>query len=102
MIDSAIDEFLEYRRSARNNSPHTLKAYAADLSQLADFAERHQVSDLSAIDLRRLRAYLAEQAAGDRASSTLARKRSSLRAFFRWAKRTGKIARDPAAGLIAL
>ena len=96
-----IDEFIEYRRHARNNSANTLKAYSADLMQLAEFAEAQKLTALVDFDLTRLRAFFAELSRGHQARSTLARKQSSLRAFFKWAKRTGKITKDPTAGLIA-
>ena len=95
------DEFINYRRCVRNNADNTLDAYSADLMQLVEYAEQHQLAALSDFDLPRLRAFFAELSRRHQARSTLARKRSSLRAFFRWAKRTGKIAKDPTAGLIA-
>lgn len=101
MIDSLIDQFLQYRRVGRNNSVHTLKAYAADLSQFAEFVETRAVPDLPAIDLATMRAFFASVQSEKYARSTLARKQAALRAFFGWARRAGHVIKDPTRGLIA-
>ncbi|MGC8666506.1 MAG: tyrosine recombinase XerC [Chthonomonadales bacterium] len=95
-----IAEFLEYRRFARNNSPHTLRAYASDLAQLAEYLGRHG-REAQSVALADLRGYLAwAQERGCR-RATLARKQAALRAFFGWLRRMGRIARDPSRGLVA-
>lgn len=96
MISRLIEEFLEYRRVARNSAPHTLKAYAADLAQFAAFLEEKGVTALAEVDLRVLRAFLASLQTQQYARTTLARKQAALRAFFRWARRSGRTANDPA------
>ncbi len=100
-IENHIDTFLEYRRIGRNNSAHTLKAYSADLVQFADFLASRQSADIRAVDLTAIRSFLAVLHKKSLARSTLARKQSTLRAFFRWAKRGGIIERDPAVSLFA-
>lgn len=93
-----IAEFLEYRRFARNNSPHTLRAYAADLEQLARYlGERNR--DARSVQLADLRGYLAQVQEAGCCRATIARKQAALRAFFGWLRRMGRIPRDPSRGL---
>src|ERR1044071_8779201 len=101
MIDSLIDRFLNYREIARNNSAHTIKAFAADLTQFAEFLETRNASDLSLVDLKLLRAFFASLLGEKYSRATIARKQSSLRALFQWARREGLIKSDPARGLIS-
>ena len=101
MIDSLIDRFLEQRRIGRNSSPHTLRAYSADLSQFAAFLVDQGISSIGQVDLRTLRAFLVSLEPHRYERSTLARKQAALRAFFVWARRHRQIASDPARGLRA-
>jgi integrase/recombinase XerC len=101
MIEPLIDAFLQYRRSARNSAENTRKAYAADLAQFADFTAKSGVADISRIDVKLLRAFLASLQVHSYARSTLARKQAALRAFFRWARRQGHVTTDPTRGLFS-
>src|SRR5258708_9109851 len=101
MLELLIDEFIRYRKAARNNAEHTLKAYSSDLCQFAAFAEGRKVSDPGNIGLSLLRAYFASLHTENYAGACISRKQSSLKAFFAWLRRTGKIASDPSRGLIA-
>src|SRR5947199_2779581 len=100
-IGEKVPQFIEYRRSARNNSENTLRAYRTDLLQVAAFLEEKGAANLDEIQIASLRAYFVSlQSRGD-ARATLARKQAALRSFFRWAKRTGAVQKDPTHGLRA-
>lgn len=99
MIDCLITEFLEYRRTARNSAAHTLRAYAADLAQFGTYLQSQGISGLERVDLPLLRGFLRSLQANDYMSTTLARKQAALRAFFRWARRSGRVTTDPTRGL---
>jgi len=101
VIETQIDRFLEYRKDARNNSPHTLRAYAADLAQFADFLAAREVHSLREVNVSTLRAFLAGMTTREYSKTSLARKQATLRAFFRWAKRERLTDSDPARGLIS-
>ena len=93
----ATAEFRNYLTVERAASPNTIAAYAADVAQ---FAALHQersgrLPDIAAIDTLDIRAYLAALF-GKSDAVSIARKLSSLRAFFRYLVKRGVIARNPA------
>lgn len=92
-----IDEFGAYLRHELNASPNTIRAYQVDVGQLAVFLAAHGSSLLRA-DVHGVRAYLASLAGAQRKSS-IARKLSALKHFFRYCARAGCRNDDPAASL---
>ncbi|NOY28544.1 MAG: tyrosine recombinase XerC [Oligoflexia bacterium] len=100
--DPDIQAWLDHLRAERDASPHTLRAYRADLGGLASFlAEQDQ--GLRDAKIGDLRAWLSR--AGHRgrrlAPATMARRIASVRTFYRWIHRTGQLEQDPAARLSA-
>jgi integrase/recombinase XerC len=91
-----IAEFLDYLKHGRNASPHTLTAYGRDLEEFREFAG--DVFPL-AVTHRTVRAFLARLHARQAARLTLARKLASLRAFYRYLRRQGKLAANPLTGV---
>jgi integrase/recombinase XerC len=101
MITDLIDRFLEYRRTVRGASPHTLAAYAGDLVQMAAYLEGEAITSERAVTVAALRGYLAHLNTSDYARTTVARKLAAARSLFRWAHRHGLLADDPARSLRA-
>ncbi|WP_035906298.1 tyrosine recombinase XerC [Knoellia subterranea] len=124
-----MDAFERHLRLERGRSPHTVKAYLADLrdffshldgdvggageSDGAGEAGRasgagedvagtpRAETELSEVRLADLRAWLGVLAAGGAARSTIARRSATLRTFFAWATRQGHVELDPALRLVA-
>jgi len=92
-----LNEWLASLQDGRQASPHTLRAYRGDVSAVLAFAARRGATDPRQIDTLLLREYLASLPAPSRA--TLARKQASLRGFFGWLVKGGRIAADPTAPL---
>ena len=93
-----LDAYLKDLANSRQASPHTVRAYRGDLTALLRFAHEQGVGDARRIDTLLLREYLASLPAPSRA--TLARKQASLRGFFGWMQRTGRIRANPASALV--
>lgn len=90
------DAFALHLRAQRGLSENTVRAYLGDLEDLAGYARRHGVADLTAVDITVLRGWLASMATAERSRATLARRGAAARTFFAWAARTGRVAQDPA------
>jgi site-specific recombinase XerD len=99
-FDQALHKFETFLRVERGLSPRTVEAYLTDLAQLATFVEReigHE--DVGRVSRADIRAFLRSKVDGGIQSGSLMRKTSSLRAFFRFLVRRGKIPADPTMGL---
>ncbi len=94
-----IAGFRRHLAAERNLSAHTVRAYCGDLSNLFGHLNRVGEGALGELDLPALRRWLAWQQAGGAERATLQRRAAAARTFFAWAKRTGRVATDPAAGL---
>lgn len=93
-----IDEFVA---SMAGVSPNTAAAYRSDLVAFAEWAERLGLHDPTGVERLTLRRYLAFLTTRSYARRSIARKASSLRRYFGWLERRGKIAADPSRGLTA-
>jgi tyrosine recombinase XerC len=98
-IDEAAGSFLRSARVERDLSPHTLLAYTGDLEQFARWAARSQVVDVTSVDRKLLRRYVAFLSARHLARRSIARKASAIRAFLTWLTKQGIISTDPGFGL---
>ena len=90
-----MKRFVRHLESERNRSPHTVRAYRGDLESLLDWAGDADVARLTDLRLEHLRGWLGHLSQSGAARSTLARRAASVRAFFRWAARTGVVDADP-------
>lgn len=97
-LESAAERFLG-ELARRNDSPHTLRNYGADLR---DFVEYFSPPDAPnppephAFDLLMLREWLANLYDRHHEPATIRRKLASIRSFFRFLSREGAIVTDPA------
>ncbi len=90
-----------FLQSLTSVGPSTVRAYRTDLARFTTWAGRLGVEGPAPVDHRTLRRYLAYLSACGLASRTMARHASSLRRYFGWATRTGRIPVDPSAELSA-
>jgi integrase/recombinase XerC len=88
-MQEAVDQFCRHLTSERDRSPHTVRAYRADVTSLLDHAARLGHNDVSALDLAVLRSWLARTQSQGRARTTLARRAAAARVFTTWAHRQG-------------
>jgi integrase/recombinase XerC len=97
-MDTLIDKFLEYLETEKNASEHTLRAYSADLRQFHEFVgvDGFDPNAVTHLQLRRFLAYLREESCS---KSTICRKVSSLRAFYRFLVRERLCASNPVEAL---
>jgi integrase/recombinase XerC len=85
--------------SERDLTPHTVRAYTGDIAGLLDHATRLGIADVSELDLRSMRSWLAKQQTLGLSRTTLARRATAARVFTAWLHRTGLAPRDAGATL---
>ena len=99
-----IERFLEHLAEERGLSPHTLRAYRADLKALLAFLALHLdrpagAIALAEVDVQALRGFLAAQSARGVGKRSQGRTVAAVRSFCRWACRVGELAADPSSTL---
>jgi len=94
-----VDRFLRHLADERGASPHTVRAYAGDLAELAAFLRREGRGGLPDADSRVLRAWLASLHHRKLARTSILRRLAAARSCFRFLVRRGEVDVDPARDL---
>jgi integrase/recombinase XerC len=94
----AMDSFLEYLRSVRNSSPHTVTNYGNDLSQFLDYMSPPgaDIPGLGQVTHQMIREFVGHLHEEGLAKSSIARKLAALRSFFKHCVREGFLKDNPA------
>jgi integrase/recombinase XerC len=98
-FQKALAEFLQHLKYERNLSPHTQRNYASDLGQFSEFLlkiERRDDIPVETVDRLTIREWMAELHAENKSKASIARKLASLRTFFQFLIREGKLEVNPA------
>jgi len=88
-----LDDFLQHLRNEKNVSPHTERSYRSDLEQFTGFLGDRDPAGITHQDLRQFLAHLISRKIR---KSSLARKLSAIRTFFKFLHREGLVTSDPA------
>jgi tyrosine recombinase XerC len=101
----AIDGFVSHLRDARNSSPHTVRSYANDLGQFADWLGAEKLlsrgQSWDSVNYLMIRRYLGHLAQKGYERRTVVRKLSSLKAFWKWLQREGVVLENPAQAVLS-
>ncbi len=92
-----VDQFLTYLQHEKRYSPHTVQSYRTDLIQFEDFMLQTfelQIIDAAYIHIRDYMVWLMEEGA---AESSIGRKLSALRSFYKYLVREGVVQSSPVA-----
>ncbi|HEX9154143.1 MAG TPA: tyrosine recombinase XerC [Nitrospira sp.] len=92
-MQKLIFDFMAYLRNERNVSPNTERNYLSDLEQFADFLGEVEPA---VVDHRRVRDFMGHLMKQKEKKSTIARKLSAIRSFFRYLNKKGVISGNPA------
>jgi integrase/recombinase XerC len=97
-MNQAIRKYLEYLRSVRNSSPHTVLNYGKDLEQFSAYLSPPGVSTpgVAEITHQMIREYVGQLHSQKLEKSSIARKLASLRSFFKYCVREGLLKENPA------
>jgi integrase/recombinase XerD len=92
-----INEFLLYLSSQRHLSENTVKAYNNDLRQFVEFLEENfDVDDLLNVTQDHVSSFIASLLMHGHKKSSVARKLSAIRSFYRFLLRRGEVKLNPA------
>jgi len=94
----AIEKYLQYLRSVKNSSPHTILNYSNDLDQFIAYlsppgAKPPGIRAVTHLMIREYVGYMHEQGLE---KSSVARKLAALRSFFKYCVREGFLRENPA------
>lgn len=94
-----LGEYERHLVSERDLTAHTVRAYLGDVAGLLEHAHRLGVDEVSDLDLRTMRSWLAKQQSMGMSRTTLARRATAARVFTAWLARTGRCESDAGAAL---
>ena len=103
-VAAAIADWTHWLARERRAAPNTVAAYQRDLAAFAAFLTQHLGGAVSLAQMERLRAadvraYLAEARRRGLQSASVARGLSTVRGFFRFLERTGRVKNAAIAGV---
>ncbi len=94
------ESFLQYIRTEKRYSPHTVTSYQNDLDQFLDWLrENHPGVSDDSVTPAAVRGWMVSLLEEGYAAGSVHRKMSALRAFFRYLRRHGMSSADPMSGL---
>lgn len=96
--DELAQLFCDSLKNERGLSPHTVRAYLTDIQDYLRWAKRRNEDPLHTTH-RQMRRYFGELDRAQYSRTTINRRLSALRAFFRWLVDQGIVATDPASAL---
>jgi integrase/recombinase XerC len=97
-MKASIGKFVEYLRSVRNASPHTISNYGKDLEQFRIYLTPPdaETPTLGKIDHHMIREFVGHLHEAGLEKSSIARKLAALRSFFKYCVREGLLKENPA------
>lgn len=91
-----ISDFLNYIEFERRYSVHTLTSYKRDLQQFSDFLSQvYEIDSAQEIKFTIIRSWIAQLMEEGNSARTVNRKISTLKSYFRYLLKTGKIDQNP-------
>jgi tyrosine recombinase XerC len=100
-MDELLEAYLRYLLAEKNLSPLTLRNYRSDLTHFATYLREEEDANPTTADRMMLRRYLAALKEQGMAGASLTRKVSTIRSFYRFLVREGKLESSPLTGLVA-
>lgn len=94
-LTEAVDRFADFLKIEKNASPHTIRSYMNDLVELVNFIY-DETKSVSAIDFFTLREYITTLYDKNLTKTTIERKISTIKSFFKFLSQKGIVEENPA------
>ncbi|MBN1693578.1 MAG: tyrosine recombinase XerC [Dehalococcoidales bacterium] len=100
-MQEVFSRYIDYLEAEKNVSAYTVRNYTGDLLEFFTFVSKSGIDTLKKVDKQTLRAYLAELMRKGFAKSSIARKLSAIRSFYRYLMREELVSASPAATTVS-
>lgn len=100
-MQEVFKNYIAYLEAEKNASAYTVRNYTNDLLEFFDFVSGQGIDSLKDVNKQTLRAYLAYLMEQGKAKSSIARKLSAIRSFYRYLMREEVISASPAATTVS-
>src|SRR4030043_392056 len=100
-MQEVFNRYIAYLEAERNVSVYTVRNYTKDLLEFFGFVSDKGISTLKDVNKQTLRSYLAQLMEQKYAKSSIARKLSAIRSFYRYLMREELVSASPAATTVS-
>ncbi len=100
-MQEVFNKYRAYLEAERNVSVYTVRNYTNDLMEFFNFVNEKGIETLKDVNKQTLRSYLAYLMERNYAKSSIARKLSAIRSFYRYLMREDMISASPAATTVS-
>src|SRR4030042_703612 len=100
-MQEGFNRYIAYLEAERNLSAYTVRNYTNDLMEFFGFVSDKGINTLKDVNKQTLRSYLAQLMEHKYAKSSIARKLSAIRSFYRYLMREELISASPAATTVS-
>ena len=97
-MEKQINNFLNFLQEEKKASENTLQSYKRDLIQFSNYIKQKDINFLR-IKNNQINEYIEYMEEIGKKSSTISRSIASIRAFYQYMQRCGKIKKDPTEGI---
>ncbi len=96
-MQEVFNKYIDYLQAERNASPYTVRNYTNDLMEFFNFVMSKGIDSFNKVNKETLRSYLSHLMEQGKAKSSIARRLSAIRSFYRFLMREELVTVSPAA-----
>ncbi len=95
-MEKYVIMFSEYLKKEKGSAENTILSYIRDIKKFMQYAQKFGVDDVTTVNQTNLMAYVYELQNQNKADATISRNIASIRAFFSFLVKEGKMIENPA------
>jgi integrase/recombinase XerC len=100
-MPNVFDRYIAYLEAEKNASGYTVRNYKNDLLEFFGYLQSHSIGSLRDVNRQTLRGFMSQLLDDGKAKSSIARKLSAIRSFYRYLVREEVLAANPAANTVS-